>query len=559
MRFPYDAAASSRAYDEYIQAVNAAADARHVQMVPVVSLLNQPLDSLLTGRLAKRFLFELVPSLENCAPLSYRGRVLGAAKHALDKLVDWMRCLTACHDRQGDLNMESGNLILASQSFQDGLVIATRLAKTYPTNADCQSDIAQCHTKIGGVLMAQGRLREALEAFQASLAAAEPLAEADPSDLGRHHDVSDLHVRIGDVLMLQGDLPAALVSYKASRQVLDRIATTQPRNIDCQRDLATTHRKIGDVWRSQGNQSEALTEYRASYQLLEALTTSDPGSPKLQRDVSVSQNRIGDLLMTRGDSREALTLFRAACRTLSRLMSTDPHNGAWQRDLALTLNRVGDVLMAQQSFTEALKEFQTAHGILQLLSSAEPANLPAPLSAFQTDKTGNPFSTAAKRPHVSPSELGHASWQRDLSASYCRIGDVLMAQGQPNEALSAFREAQAIAQRLITTADLSITYKKIGEVLTAQGDLQGAHGMLQNSLGIAERWAAADPSNAEWQADLAHCYRHLAIHGTSTSDAGAGHYWRRCREVLRQMRANGMFLEPPLAKLLEQLEDGTFV
>lgn len=38
-------------------------------------------------------------------------------------------------------------------------------------------------------------------------------------------------------------------------------------------------------------------------------------------------------------------------------------------------------------------------------------------------------------------------------------------------------------------------------------------------------------------------------------DAGQTRSWRvRCRDVLRGMRGRGMFMDPPIVKLLNQLE-----
>ena len=42
----------------------------------------------------------------------------------------------------------------------------------------------------------------------------------------------------------------------------------------------------------------------------------------------------------------------------------------------------------------------------------------------------------------------NAGWQRGLSVSYDRVGDVLVAQGNLPEALKSFRDQFAIADRL---------------------------------------------------------------------------------------------------------------
>ena len=46
------------------------------------------------------------------------------------------------------------------------------------------------------------------------------------------------------------------------------------------------------------------------------------------------------------------------------------------------------------------------------------------------------------------SDAGNADWQRDLSISYDRVGDVLVKQGNLPEALKSYRAGLAIAERL---------------------------------------------------------------------------------------------------------------
>jgi tetratricopeptide (TPR) repeat protein len=50
--------------------------------------------------------------------------------------------------------------------------------------------------------------------------------------------------------------------------------------------------------------------------------------------------------------------------------------------------------------------------------------------------------------------------------------------------------------------DLSVSYEKVADVLVAQGDLTAALQAYREDLAIAERLAKADPSNAGWQRDL---------------------------------------------------------
>ena len=85
-----------------------------------------------------------------------------------------------------------------------------------------------------------------------------------------------------------------------------------------------------------------------------------------------------------------------------------------------------------------------------------------------------------------------------------------MAQGNLPEALKAYRDSLAIAERLAKAdpgnagwqRDLSVSYNKVGDVLVAQGNLPEALKSYRDSLAIADRLAKADPGNAGWQRDL---------------------------------------------------------
>ncbi|MBN1418982.1 MAG: tetratricopeptide repeat protein, partial [Planctomycetes bacterium] len=103
--------------------------------------------------------------------------------------------------------------------------------------------------------------------------------------------------------------------------------------------------------------------------------------------------------------------------------------------------------------------------------------------------------------------------------------------------------------------DLSVSHERIGDVLTAQGSLAGALDAYHQALAIRKRLADADPSNSEWQRDLSVSYWKLAEVHEGLGDSGeARHFRRRARDVLRGMRARNMYLDPPLARALEYLE-----
>ena len=119
---------------------------------------------------------------------------------------------------------------------------------------------------------------------------------------------------------------------------------------------------------------------------------------------------------------------------------------------------------------------------------------------------------------LAKADPGNAGWQRDLAVTYNKVGDVLVAQGNLTEALQTYRDSLTIAEHLAKAdpgnadyqRDLSVSYDRVGDVLVAQGNLTKALQAYRDSLAIRERLAKADPSNAGWQRDLAVSYAKLA-------------------------------------------------
>ncbi|HEV7473105.1 MAG TPA: DUF4062 domain-containing protein [Pyrinomonadaceae bacterium] len=107
-------------------------------------------------------------------------------------------------------------------------------------------------------------------------------------------------------------------------------------------------------------------------------------------------------------------------------------------------------------------------------------------------------------------DVANTQSQRDLSVCHNKIGDVLVDQGDGLGALAAYRKALVISEALalrdatITEwqRDLSVSHLRIGDVLNAQGDEPGALSAYREGLTIAEALAASDPANTEWQHDL---------------------------------------------------------
>jgi tetratricopeptide (TPR) repeat protein len=120
----------------------------------------------------------------------------------------------------------------------------------------------------------------------------------------------------------------------------------------------------------------------------------------------------------------------------------------------------------------------------------------------------------AIRERLARSGPSNAGWQRDLSVSYERVGDVRVEEGDLVGAIKSYRDGLTIIDRLAQSdptnagwqRDLSVSYNKVGDVQVAQGDLAGALKSYRDSLAIRERLANSDPDNAGWQRNLSVSY-----------------------------------------------------
>jgi tetratricopeptide (TPR) repeat protein len=148
---------------------------------------------------------------------------------------------------------------------------------------------------------------------------------------------------------------------------------------------------------------------------------------------------------------------------------------------------------------------------------------------------------------LAKADPSNTRWLRDLSASYNRVGNVLRAQGNLAEALQAYRDGLDAAERLtkadpsntLWQHDLAVSYDKVGSVLLAQGKVAEALQSYGENLAILKRLAKADPSNAEWQRDLSVSYSNFG-----TVLAGRG----KLAEALQWYRDSVAILER-LAKI----------
>ena len=240
--------------------------------------------------------------------------------------------------------------------------------------------------ELGDLWRLLGSLGEAEKAFHAALEAA--------VGSGDERDLSVSHNKIGGV-QPRHRAPAG----GAGRATRPRSARSETRlakswTPEMPGGSATSRSrrsKIGDVQQAQGDRPGALTSYQASLAISRPAGQGGPGQRRLAaRPLGLRTTRSATCRCRRATCRR-----RCRVPGLARDRRALAKRGPGQRRVAARPlgphNKIGDVLVAQGDLPAALTSYQASLAIAERLAKPDP---------------------------------GNAGWQRDLSVSHDKIGDV---------------------------------------------------------------------------------------------------------------------------------------
>jgi len=413
------------------------------------------------------------------------GKALESNKEALDirenlvslspQNLEWRGQLARSFEKVG-LNLRAqGDSSGALKNFRESLEVATKLKEVDPKSTALQSEIWLLNVRVGEALDATKDPGGALKYYRQSLLIAQGLNTQDPDNTEWQRDIGISEEQIGEILSAQGELIGALDSYKRSSEVRENLFKHDKTNALWEEDLAFSDEDLGNIFYVEGDLKHALESYRESLSHRETLAERDPKNAGAQRDLEISAAEIGSVLLTRGDFLGAWENCTNALQIARKLAEKDQNNKQCQEDLAEVSERAGDILKAQGNFPEALELYQNAMSIRTNLVSRD------------------------------------ARWQMEVAKNEEEIADVLISEREYERALeltsSAVKRGELLSAQdqddTEVLSNLAASHEKLGEALVGQGKPGEALLNFRNSLRIFDRLLSEYPNHADWESGMA--------------------------------------------------------
>ncbi len=250
-------------------------------------------------------------------------------------------------------------------------------------------------------------------------------------------------------------------------------------------ELAAAYLKIGDVQGyplgpNLGYRDAALVSYRKAESIATRLATRG-GGPEFQRLLARSHQRIGAVLRSTSHTAASIAEYGRALALIEPLYASNPANTDDAGLLATTLLTLGQAHAATGNAAEAARLWLRSTDV-----GARTAEMRGGAREAQLARTGKYVIRALM-------------YRGDLDAAE-RTG---IEGVRIREAASAAEPGNAALRRVLANAYGDLGYVYFHSVFLSFGDWRTAAGYQKKSLAIARELAAADPSNAAAQSDLA--------------------------------------------------------
>jgi tetratricopeptide (TPR) repeat protein len=275
-----------------------------------------------------------------------------------------------------------------------------------------QREIAAAYERIGDVQGFTGvaNLEDfagASASYAKAVAIRESLAAANPSDLSLRSELVQEYFKVSFALMNSGDFDGELRVLQRVRPLVNSLSSE---NNDRQFRMTRMYYFTAMALEKTGDFGGALENYQQAASTLEPIAAQPQSGAIPRAYVAEHYNGIAKMLARVGRTDEAVARAAKARTMLQKLLAVDPKNATFLGYLGESYDASVDVLATKGDLDAALRSARQELAIYQQLVFADPSNQMA---------------------------------RADIGWSDVNIGEVLLRQNKPTEALQPIRDALA--------------------------------------------------------------------------------------------------------------------
>lgn len=337
---------------------------------------------------------------------------------------------------------------------------------------------------------------------------------------------------------LPGSTPARQLVVRKALDYLNRLQGQTAGNVSLQKDLIRAYLKVGAIQggpytANLGDVQGALESFAKARQIALELERSHPRDAEAAVLLAKTCQNFADAELFAGRTNDAVANLNQSAALLEPIARVPGSDLEPQLDLIDTYSGLGDAY---------------GHGSVMNLGQPEKS-----LAYFQKSRD---LAESVLDAHPDDREV-----LRRVAIAESKIGDILLAQGEPRQAVEHHRASLTDFARIaasdpnnaVAERELAIGYARLAKTLRATGKRDEADELESKTIPISEKLYAADPTNMQAKFDLAVNYRHVSEGLAARGDvAGAADYFGRAIKLVSEMAA----ADPGNAERQAQLAEG---
>jgi serine/threonine-protein kinase len=326
---------------------------------------------------------------------------------------------------------------------------------------------------------------------------------------------------VGNDLRWAGERVRSLELVREGLAIADRLARDRPDDARIRHQIAFSHMCIGDILRWTGRPAEAIESYRKAIPSWEWVVREQPDERGPANLLFAAREGLGCAYLAFGRPARAREVLREAIAYQRQLVAKnlyDVFHQLYLREGLVALRNAASALDDLPTAAEAAREYvrlvadnpgellTTASSLIPLLSRAKSPSerdryADEAIRIFQEAR-----SVFERQSQQQPENHGLAA---NMIRTHVSIGDLLDLKGRGGEALSSYRTARTIGERLAqdrpssaeVAGALGLSLHQIAR-LEARRDKLAARDTMRQAIMQTQRALKMDPGNWAYQSGL---------------------------------------------------------